>query len=574
MARPNPFYLLFLIALILTQNSRSVAVPTAPSHLQYSFAYSVQGKVPGLDVTLSFPGDASGTSLLALPPGVGGGGAYPNVTNLRAASLGTVIADTDKPQVKRLTYPAGQPVSIAYRIIVTDAGQQKEFSYSPEMERDHFSILGFQLFALPAGDADRPLAVETTWNPLPAGWTLVDSHGVRQPHQAFSATLKTLQNSVWAAGDYRLLHTSIRGKSFYVAVRGQWASTDQQILAAFSRIVGAERKFWHDDSSAYYLVVLNPQDSGFVGMSFPSSFYEAAPPGLGLGFMTENTLAHEAFHAWLPYHITLDAPPGTYSWLYEGFTVYYARLFQLRLGLISLAQYTNDCNKSIRDYISSPFRNTSGPQFRYALEHGFSDNRELQLVYQQGDLLAQHWNAQIRTASHGRYSLDNAMLDLLHLAQAKQGPLPVADFVRVMRRYTGRNVSEDILSDTERGATIPPDPAALGTCAHLLPTQVTLFDAGYDLRKSGQQNRITGVEPAGNASRAGLRDGQSYLDSEFESGNPDKEARITVKDQASQRVISYYPAGKTVVMPQYKLRPGAPNTLITSWFGIVEPSSP
>ncbi len=235
MIRSNPFYLLFLAALVLTGNSRSVAVPVAVSHLQYSLAFSVQGAVPGIDVTLTFLGGASGTSLLALPPGLGGGGAYPNITSLRVASPGTAITDTDKPQVKRLTYPAGRAVSVAYRVVVTDAGQQREFSYSPEIERDHFSILGFQLFALPAEDTDCPLAVETAWNSLPAGWTLANSHGVRQPHQAFSATLKTLQNSVWAAGDYRLLHTLIRGKSFYVAVRGEWPTPDAQIFSDFQQ---------------------------------------------------------------------------------------------------------------------------------------------------------------------------------------------------------------------------------------------------------------------------------------------------------------------------------------------------
>ncbi len=570
------FKLVRLLLALLTAasllNSPGMAAPLPPRHVQYVISFSSEGKTPCLNVTLTFAGSKSGTSQITLPSGLAPSGLYPNITDVRATSPETAIADTSKPQIKQLTYPPGQPVSVTYRVSVTDAGQQSDVSYSPEMERDHFSILGSQLLALPSGSAEMPLAVDMTWNSLPPGWTLANSYGIRQPHQVFTATPSTLQQSVWAAGDYRLLHTLIRGKSFYMAVRGQWASSDHQILAAFSRIIGAERQFWHDDSSAYYLVVLNSQDSGFVGISFPNSFYEAAPPELGLGFVTENTLAHEAFHAWLPHRIKLAAPLHAYDWLYEGFTVYYARLFQLRLGLISLAQYTDDCNKSIRDYASSPFRNTSGPQFRYALEHRVSDNRQLQLVYQQGDLLAQHWNAQIRLASHGRYSLDNAMLDLLHLAQAKHGPLPAADFVRVMRRYTGRDVSGDILSYTERGTTIPPDPAALGPYAQLLPTQVTLFDAGYNLRSSSQQDQIIGVEPASSAYQAGLREGQTYVDVKMSFGDATKKMHVTIKDQNGQRVISYYPVGKRVLIPQYKLRSTLPKASL-SWFGIVQPSS-
>lgn len=572
MTRPNSVYLL-LAALMLTFNLRLAAAPVAPSHLQYALAFSVQGTVPGIDVTLTFPGDASGTSLLALPAGLGGGGAYPNITSLRAASPRTAITDTDKPQVKRLTYPAGQPVSIAYRVIVTDAGQQMELSYSPEIERDHFSILGYQLFALPTGDADRPLAVETAWNSLPAGWTLADSHGVRQPYQAFSATPRTLQDSVWAAGGYRLLHTLIRGKPFYVAVRGEWPTPDAQILAAFSKIVGAERKFWHDDNFAYYIVVLNPQEGDEVGMSFPTSFYEAVPSKEGLGFMTQNILAHESFHAWLPKRIMPTATIATSGWFYEGFTVYYARLFQLRAGLISPQKYADDCNEVIRAYTSSPFRNISGPRFRYEAEHGFSDSRILMVAYQRGDLLAQHWNAQIRLVSHGQHSLDDVMLDLLRLAQAEHRPLQISDLVRVMRHYLHRDVSGDIQRYTEQGQTISPDPSALGPGATLVPTPTILFDLGYSSSGSLHLGKITGVETASNAYRAGLRDGQSYLDADFKNGDPAKEAHITVKDQAGQRVISYHPAGKTVLMPQYKLKPGIPNTLSASWFGIVQAPS-
>ncbi len=116
----------------------------------------------------------------------------------------------------------------------------------------------------------------------------------------------------------------------------------------------------------------------------------------------------------------------------------------------------------------------------------------------------------------------------------------------------------------------PPDPSALGPAGNLVPTPITLFDPGYSLSGSLHLGKITGVETASNAYRAGLRDGQSYLDADYKNGDPAKESHITVKDQAGQRVISYYPAGKTVLMPQYKLKRGTPNTLSASWFGIVE----
>lgn len=440
------------------------------------------------------------------------------------------------------------------------------------MTNDYVSILGHQLFALPALSANAPLTVAVNWF-LPAGWALADSYGVQQPRQTFAATPETLQGSVWAAGDYRVSHTLIRGKLVYLAVRGKWPTPDRQMLAIFSRVIGEEREFWHDDNFPYYLVVLNPSDGDgvIVGMSFVASFYEAAPPAEGLSPVTEHIFAHEAFHAWLPHRIALAGPLHTYDWFYEGFTDYYARLFLLRGGLLSSQQYTDDCNAKIRDYVSSPFRNLSGPQFRRELERGGSDYRVLKIVYLRGDFLAQRWNALIRLSSHGRYSLDDVMLDLLRSARTRHRPLQAADLVRSIRRYAHRDVSGDILHYGEQGATLAPDPAALGPCAQLLPTQTTLFDIGYDLSGSSHQGKIVGVKSASNAYRAGLRDGQIYLDVDFKNGDPAQEARVTVKDQAPQRIVTYYPAGETVLMPQFKLKPDVLGAACMSWFGLVPP---
>jgi len=561
----------FLLAVFFfAAGLRAAASPEAPRHLRYAVTYSDRNGTPGLDVTLTFAGSGAGTSLFNLPPptGLTPGVAYPDVSDVRATSAGTTIADTDKPQVKRLTYPPGQSVTLAYRMTVTEAGQQMELAYSPQMTSDHVSILGSQLFALPNWGANTPLTVDITWA-LPMGWVLTDSYSVQQPRQTFTATPETLQRNVWAAGDYRISHTLIRGKPVYLAVHGKWPTPDRQMLANLSRIMGAERAFWHDDSTPYYLIVLNTSDADTAGMSFPNSFYVAAPPAEGLGPIAERIFAHEAFHAWLPYRITLAGPPHTYDWFYEGFADYYARLFLLRGGLLSPQQYTDDCNAKIRDYVSSPFRNISGPQFRRGLKHGGSDYRVLKIVYLRGDLLAQRWNALIRLSSHGRYSLDDVMLDLLRAAGTAHRPLQAADLVGAIGRYAHRDVSGDILHYGEQGATLGPDPAALGPCAQLLPTRTTLFDMGYDLSSSSHQGKIVGAKVGSNAYRAGLRDGQTYLDIDFKNGDPAKKARITVKDQAAQRVVTYYPAGETVLIPQYKLRPGELDAACLSWFGFV-----
>ncbi len=572
MFRQTRHTLSLLAMLLFTANKGSAGLPMAPSHLQYAIAYARQSGKPCLDVSLTFAGDASGASQLTLPSGTGPGAvAYPNIVDVQAVSAGTTITHTDKPQAERITYSPGQTVRVRYRIRVTDAGQQLEHSYSPEVQADHVSILGLQLFAIPGGSMGRPLTVDVDWDALPPGWTVADSFGIRQTRQTFSATPETLGQSIWAAGDYRLLRTLVRGRPVFLAVRGKWPAPDTQILATFSRVLSVERGFWHDNGPPSYLIVFNPNEGDNIGISFPSSFYEAGPLEEGLSFEVERIFAHEAFHAWLPYRITLAGPASAHAWFYEGFTDSYAPLFLLRSGLITPAKYADDCNEVIRDYETSPFRSITEAQYQYGLEHGFSDYRGQQIVYRRGYLLALHWNALIRKASRGKYSLDDVMRTLLLLAQKSKQPLPSSDLVSVMRRYAHQDVSGDISRYCVQGRTLAPDPAALGPCASLAPTKVTLYDLGFDGYGSSQQGKILGVKPASNAYRAGLRDGQTYVDADYEYKNPAKQARITIKDQGTQRVVAYYPAGQTLEMPQYKLKPDASENTCLSWFGIASP---
>lgn len=556
MSRKNRRLLLMLLAVLLpSANSCSAASPPASHHIHYTVAFAAQDKMPCLDMMLTFMGDSSGSTRLALPSGVGPSSvAYPNIVNVQAVSPGTSLVGTNQPSVKQVTYLPGQAVSVRYCVLVTHAGQQFEQSYSLDLQPGHFCALGMQIFAIPAWGKSAPLTVDIAWNTLPQGWTIADSYGVRQTRQTFQATPDTLPRSVWAAGDYRVLRTLIHGKPFYLAVRGKWPAPDQQMLATFSRILSAERGFWHDNGASYYLVVLNAQEDVMAGMALTNSFYETAPPGDGLSFIVKRIFAHEAFHAWLPYQMEVVGRPHAYDWFNEGFTDYYATRLLLRSGLITPAESVDDCNRIIRDYYSSPFRNISEAQYRHGVASGFSDYRGYQIVYERGYLLAQHWNTLIRTASHGQHTLDDAMHALLALTQKQGRFLPPSALVSVIRHYARQDVSGDIMRYCEQGATLAPDPAAFAPYALLTPTRITLFDLGYNINGSIRGGKITGVEPGSNAYRAGLRDGQTYVDADFAYKNPAKPAHITIKDQAFQRVVTYYPAGQAVLIPQYKIK--------------------
>jgi len=556
---------LFAVALFLLALLPVSLRARAQSQLTYTVeAVPSEGGLR-LGVDLSFPGDATGCTRLYLPSHFSGQQElYKNVRGLAAVSPGVAVADTDAPDVKRVTFAPNQAVHLHYEV-VPDGGAregQPGAYFRPALRAGFFHFIGTTVWAYPA-QYGGPVAISLHWK-LPAGWAFCDSLGAGQADQHFAGTLEHFLETVYVGGDFRVLTVQSGGRPVTVALRGKWKFSDGDFAALVARTVAAERDFWRDSDFPSYLVTLLPAeqgsggDEGGVELTHSVALFQS--PGRPLDSGMKHVLAHELFHEWNADRMRAGGAP--LLWFSEGFTDYYARLLLLRAGLISLDDMVRDTNALLREYAQSPCRNKKGGE---AAGGFYSGTALAKLPYQQGALLAAHWNAAVRTATHGGHSLDDVMRDL------RAGPAPVSaeSIAAALGRYGVPDAAADVGRVIEEGGTIAPDPAGLGPGFTLKTRRVAPFELGFDGPATFARQSVVGVKRGSRAYGAGLRDGQEIVScAPFTVGDPDQRLSLTVREIGGTRAIEFMPAGDDQFVPQYaRDKKAADDRACLAWLG-------
>lgn len=557
-----PACALFLLGLFLS-TPRAIA----QSQLTYAVEAVPRGSGLRLSVDLSFPGGETGRTRLHLPSHFAGQGQlYQNVQGLAAVSPNVTLADTDVPDVKLLTFTPNQTVHLHYEIGPDGNGHMGQPSayFRPALQPSYFHFIGTTIWAYPA-QYGKPLAVTLHWK-LPAGWAFCDSFGAGQADQQFAGTLEHFLETAYAAGDFRILTAQAGGRPVTVALRGKWKFSDGDFAALAARTVAAEREFWRDNDFPYYLVLLLPteqpagagSDDGGVELTHSVALFQ--PQSRPLDFGLKYVLAHELFHEWNADQMhTGDAP---LLWFSEGFTDYYARLLLLRAGLIPLGDYTRDFNARLREYVESPSRNRRGDE---AARGFYAGTALAKLPYQQGALLAAHWNAAIRAATRDGHSLDDVMRDL----KAAAAPVSADAVAAALRRYGVPDAAAELARVVEDGETFAPDPRALGPGFTLRTVKTPQFDLGFDGPATVARRAVVGVKPGSRAFWAGLRDGQEVVScAPFTVGDPNQRLSLTVRDGLATKSVEFTAAGDSLPVPQYARDKGAAtDQTCLAWLG-------
>ena len=124
-----------------------------------------------------------------------------------------------------------------------------------------------------------------------------------------------------------------------------------------------------------------------------------------------------------------------------------------------------------------------------------------------------------------------------------------------LRPYLQEQGASDIDKYMNRGELVPAD-NSFGACAILENIEHRSLDVGFDFKKSFETRVVSGVVPESNAHKAGLRDGQKIVTWNI-LDDPRSEAKVTIVEGATQRVLQYYPASREAIrLPQFKLKQG------------------
>jgi M61 glycyl aminopeptidase len=451
---------------------------------------------------------------------------------------------------RELHAPPGQRIVLAYDIVP----QQTEWFRHPQ---EHMAIINDDYFLFNPQNAfvypDLPRAdiVNATfdWRALPKGTPFFSSFGLEQRLLHVRAPWYQVLDALFAGANFRTTQNSENGTALVLAARGTWKFTDAEAFAQIRRVIDTENKFWHVQQIPFFLVTLVPFDdkSGDNdGSGFTNAFMLFLSHEDTFDVQRVRLLAHEMFHHWNPMSMGPTADDSL-QWFSEGFTVYYEGAIPLRAGLVSYADYLEYLNGRLQEYQTSPLRKVTNAEW---LKMSHSSGPSSELPYARGAAIALWADAAIRERSAGRFSLDNVMFDLVNEAQVPKPPeLTQERIPSAFAHYLAPEQVSMIRAMALDGADMPL-PERLGGCARLEQVTRAVVDLGFD-ESSLDTNHIAGVDPAGPAYRAGVRDGQEVFRVSIYHNDPSKEVLLGVIVDGKREMIHYSPA-KQQIIAQYQ----------------------
>jgi predicted metalloprotease with PDZ domain len=201
----------------------------------------------------------------------------------------------------------------------------------------------------------------------------------------------------------------------------------------------------------------------------------------------------------------------------------------LRAGNQSAADYISSLNKDLRRFPES------------------TDE------YVRGRIISLWLDGTIREESHGRYSLDNVMFDMVSTANR---PYVLDRILRTIDRYLSpqsRRLLQQAVA-AQGNLKAPSHIPNLSDCATPLLKEAPTFDLGLDFDSSRTAKTVIGVVENGPAFRAGLRNGQPLLGYSVTKWESDHLASFKISSESGDKQITFYPRGHTVQVWQYEAK--------------------
>lgn len=300
------------------------------------------------------------------------------------------------------------------------------FAASNYLGEDRAFLSPAGLFVHPAGQISLPVTIELQ---PPSSWPHISTglDPVKGKRATFYApNFDVLYDCPILIGSHERVQFEVRGVPHYVAIENVPASVSrQQMLTDLRAIVTAAVQLIGEVPYQHYTFLMMGRGGGGIEHS-NSSANQFDGTGLAnpAGYLRWlSFIAHEYFHNFNVKRIRpLALGPFDYDqenltdllWVSEGLSVYYQDLLLVRAGLLTREQYLEKLAAAIGAFENLPGRNyqsaTESSQNTWNAGSGVGGDRNTTIsYYNNGALLGAMLDLNIRSASHGRRTLDDVM---------------------------------------------------------------------------------------------------------------------------------------------------------------------
>jgi predicted metalloprotease with PDZ domain len=498
--------------------------PAPAAHLYEIAAAADAGVLRGLDITLTFTGEADGQTLLALPNEWGGEEDLWRA--LRGLSVeGGVLRDGAQPQFKLIDHAPGAALKVRYRVVADPQSTDDPVAsdrYRP-LVRDGFGlVLGHAAFVWPA--LPPAAKVRVNFTPPPAPWRFASD---LQHADAF--TEQALRSSVIAVGAFDVLSPQGGPNGLRIAIADGLPISSEALAESVGAIVRAQRAFWGTGEEPY-LVTVTPfappapgwQSMGGAGLNDGFALYVTS--NVPLSRMTR-ILAHESLHTWIPFRIGAmpegQAEAGAY-FISEGFTEFMTDRLLVRVGFWGPQDFADSLNAMLLEYGFLPAR--TAPNSEIAARF-WRDGAIQRLPYLRGRLFAEILDGAVRRVSGGRKDMDDVLLGM-QLRPAD----PIEASLMQGLRALGVRAENLRAAHIDGGAPILLAGDHFASCGTIETLETGPFALGFVMSPAnGNLRTITRLEPQSNAALAGLREGMQVRRVVTQARDPSQTAVVTVQ---------------------------------------------
>ncbi|HPG61890.1 MAG TPA: hypothetical protein PK586_07765 [Casimicrobium sp.] len=461
------------VALVLLGCASAPVAEDAESIREQEVLYQVRrldGTFTVYRITVSFPGSPSGKTPLYIPrEWASAKGADKGIANLTVLSpQSKLIANDHAALSKMVEHPPSALVTLSYDLIAIDSAPPRASAstqYLPILQPSYLHWIGYTTWVVPwSATAKKAKLVFENFAPE---WKIATSFGNGRD-LAFNWNPNTFAQSLVVAGDFRIVEKKI-GESknkLSFAIRGSWTRDDETFALRLAEIVASQRDFWRDAEKGDYLVTLLPiekdRGSSMNGTALLNSFTSLVTQN-NTPEDIEYVWVHESLHQWIARAFGgLEEPQAKLYWFSEGFTDYYTHVLMLRARQRSLNEFVEEVNSKLLKVSTSKHSGLNND----AVATGFHADPDIgQLAYQRGLLLAATWDNDIRAATKGEKSLDDAMRWMLAAQRKNPGTRLNRALIEAMAKQFGvADPTGDIDRIIELGKPIKVRVSALLPC--------------------------------------------------------------------------------------------------------------
>ena len=523
-------------------------LPAAKAPENSLVRYKVTPLAPGgfgnaLRVEMRFKGDADGETMLQLPgEWAGSVQLWRHVTDLKIRGATRLSGYYDAPVIH---HRPGATIRVRYDVVSAWFGDPA-FDYEkarPMIQPNLFFFHGEGVFAAPEGR--QAASARFRWGKLPKGWQVASDldHLNGQP-----STVANLINSVAIGGRaLRIVERRIGRSPLRIAVAGKWTFEPEELADLVEKVVEAENRFWGDEPTPF-LVAMAPLGEVATGLTYTGTgrtdaFSIASTSAFALKDATR-FLGHEYMHSWVPNELgNMPDDEAVDYWFSEGFNDYLASKVLLRAGLWTLEQWAADKNETLLRYGTSAAKTIAAAEVPARF---WTDQAVQQVSYDRGHLLAAMLDGEIAERTSGAQALEDVLR--AQREAAKGSSVLARDLFRAaLLAKTGIDATQAIERYARAGEAILLPETLLGACGTVVSESRRAFDRGFDAQATRVADGvIAGVDPAGPAHAAGMRNGQRLVRRESGTiGDAGIPLSYRVKDRGEEKVIAYLPTGKT-----------------------------